>query len=783
MSSYLSALGLNRLEHHFSIRKNVSFISFFTFAAALLLVVGCSNPDKNETDATETLENLQQTAFRIRSDFNAPLNADKGWATDLNQATVVQADQPFRLRFEVEGSSQSEQQFGLQYRRNNSSWEPLTAEDFPYPIKKRILDFSSSSNEPLSDRWHFIQGSQALMSVPTDNDEAVLRVATQQNPLLALGQYQIHWEAEEFAAVMRLQDASQAGIVFGYVDADNYFRVDVVANSAINIVRTHRGEESVVASHEVDVKSNQWIEVKVVVVDSEVTVEYEWDEFIQGIELTENLGNNIPKSLLGIYLPAKSTVEFEEFEISGEAHSPIVSIMSSDVFDYGDPTQDILQASTLPFTGGSAIDYAPTSSKWAASLAQSEWEFPIVIRRIADGAVLNKTGDTFEFRMVDSQGKPLQAKHTPLVTVEVPEGHLGGTFVETPTRIGPWEASNGDLYFLMEPSETDNMMMTVKSTDGGRTWRELDGTNRPQTGDLEGVSSTHVGDEIHTLHQTSDHVFYHVFRTSDHPTHPDTWAITDEKLASPQEPPVQVSDLAVRSDGSVVGVYGNLQKILFRIRSPEGQWSEETIIDQELAGDLSGPVVVRSKNDTVHLAYTSIDGSAWYRQILANGQLTERTLVASGLGTEVEDAGSILPLVYLDESDTVSIIYRLSNGELWERLGNAEGKLSKATQVTRRSVVQNAADSEQVGADAIGYGSGVHVVFIEQDTGRIFYTYRNENTWSEPSLQVDGVNALWVRGNLIKQTDKGAVYGYIYDAGSMGGSGMNKYAEVALPAR
>ncbi|GAC13929.1 hypothetical protein [Aliiglaciecola lipolytica] len=783
MSNYLIALRLNRLKHHFSIRKNVSFISFLTFAATLLLVVGCSNPNKNKTDTTDTLENLQQTAFRIRSDFNAPLNSAKGWATDLNKATVVQADQPFRLRFEVEGSSQSEQQFGLQYRRNKTSWEPLTAEDFPYPIKKHLLDFSTSSNLNLTDRWRFIQGSEAVMSLPMENGEGFLRVATQESPLLALGQYKIHWEAEEFAAVMRLPEASQAGIVFGYVDAENYYRVDVIANGAIKIVRIHKDEESTVSSREVYVKSNQWIEVKVVMQGSEVTVEYEWDDYIQGIEFTEDVGNNIPSSLLGIYLPAKSTVEFEEFEIAGEARSPRVSIMSSHVFDYGDPTQDILQASMLPFTGGSAIDYAPISPEWVASSAQSEWEFPIVIRRISDDALLNETGDTFEFRMVDSQGKPLQAKQNPLVTVNVPAGHLGGTFVETPVRIGPWEAANGDLYFLMEPSETDNMMMTVKSTDGGKTWRELDGTNRPQTGDLEGVSSTHDDYKIHTLHQTSDHVFYHVFRTSDHPTHPDTWAITDEKLASPQEPPVQVSDLAVRSDGSVVGVYGNLQKILFKIRSPEGQWSEETIIDQELAGDLSGPVVVRSKNDVVHLAYTSIDGSAWYLQILANGQLTERTLVASGLGTEVEDAGSILPLVYLDELDMVSIIYRLSNGELWERLGDAKGKLSKAIQVTRRSVVQNAADSEQVGADAIGYGSSVHVVFIEQDTGRIFHTYRNENTWSEPSLQVDGVNALWVRGNLIKKTDQGAVYGYIYDAGSMGGSGMNKYAEVALPKR
>ena len=131
----------------------------------------------------------------------------------------------------------------------------------------------------------------------------------------------------------------------------------------------------------------------------------------------------------------------------------------------------------------------------------------------------------------------------------------------------------------------------------------------------------------------------------------------------------------------------------------------------------------------------------------------------------------------------MSIIYRLDNGELWERRVDAAGALSSAVRVTRRAVVTNAADAEQVGADAIGYGASVHVLFIEEGTGRLFHTWRNaDGDWSTPTLEVDDADVQWVRGAVVKQHDKGAFYGYIYDAGSQGGSGMNRYAEQPLPA-
>ena len=75
-----------------------------------------------------------QPGFRVRSDFTAPLNADQGWAGALNEDVTINADRPFRVRFEVEGGGASgSQQFRLQYRRNGGDWTDVEAHDFPKP--------------------------------------------------------------------------------------------------------------------------------------------------------------------------------------------------------------------------------------------------------------------------------------------------------------------------------------------------------------------------------------------------------------------------------------------------------------------------------------------------------------------------------------------------------------------------------------------------------------------------------------------------------------------------
>ncbi|HKK93137.1 MAG TPA: sialidase family protein [Longimicrobiales bacterium] len=461
-----------------------------------------------------------------------------------------------------------------------------------------------------------------------------------------------------------------------------------------------------------------------------------------------------------------------------EIASPITSIVSSDVWSHGEPTEDLLGPGDIPFSGGSGISLRPSPLLRTLPAGSTEWEWPLVIRYFSDGATRVGEGDTFEYRLTDWSGTPLDGP-TARVTATVPEGHLGGTFVETPGRIGPFQAASGDLYFIQEPSETYNVFMIVKSEDGGRTWVEADGANRPPNGDLEAVSAVRVDDVIHIIH-LSDETWYYRFNTSDHASAPDSWAERDFTLAPDRDPPTQVTALAARSDGSLVAIYGGDVKLHYRIRSAAGEWGEEATIDAATPDTLSGPVVVTAEDDAIHLAYVNLAGNGWVRRILPDGSLTTRTRFAAGLGTREVDRVAILPLVRLG-SGAVSIVYRPEDGRLLERRLSPTGALGRPTVVTSVRVASGPVDSDQVTADAIGVGDDVHALFVEEATGSLWHVVRPAGEpWGTPRPVMDGIEGQWVRGARVEGRDGESAYGFVVDTGSWGGSGMNRYGEVPI---
>jgi len=188
---------------------------------------------------------------------------------------------------------------------------------------------------------------------------------------------------------------------------------------------------------------------------------------------------------------------------------------------------------------------------------------------------------------------------------------------------------------------------------------------------------------------------------------------------------------------------------------------------------------VLGASDTVHLAYYGTDGSIWYRRFLPDGTLTPRQQLATGAGTSRAEYGAVLPLLYNSRRNEVIIIYRLANGNLWERRVVNDSSPTPAARVTDRNVVTDAVDSQQPGADAVLDGETVHVLFIEQSSRSIFSTH-DQGGWQAPNLQVDNILGSWVRGNVYTRKDGVKVYGYVYDAGSDGGAGMNRFDEIVL---
>lgn len=753
--------------------KAMKNILIFTLFSITLLLTAC-------TGSPSQLDGSGTPGFRVRSDFDASLNSEQGWAGALNENVTVYADQPFRIRFELERppGPASGQQFRLQYRRNSGVWTNVEAHDFPHPERDISVDFSRFEAGTQPDGWTVVKGNSSGMAIETDKHQNVLRAKADQEPLVGL--YTPPWDVTEMTSQFRLAPNNHNGIAFvmGYADINNYCRIQLDPNpGTIRVSHFINGIETKLAEKHTEIPLGQWLEIEIQNENRSIEVNFQNDL----LEMDVKLDSDILHSNLGFQVPSNTTIDFQQFSFAGEAKSPRVSIISCPGFEHGMPTNDLVKGSTASFQAGTGISLAELTPVWSGANAHGEFEWPVVIRRFADGAVTNNSDDTFEFRMVDADGAAPGIDNIPVLRFSIPLGHVGGTFVENPGRIGPWQASNGDLYFMMEPAETDNLFMMIKSTDNGRTWREFDGENRPRTNDLESVDSRLVGNTIHIIHQVTRSARYHTFRTSDHPTHPDTWAIRDE-VAGSVDAIAQTASMVVRSDGSIVAFYLGQEKLHYSIRSSDGTWSQVRTLDSKLQPNQAGPQAVLGKNDIIHLAYYGTDGTIWYRRFLPNETLTPRQLLATGAGNSRAEYGAVLPLLYNPNKDEVVIIYRLATGNLWERRIINDAPLTDAVMVTDLKVVTDAVDSQQAGADATLEGETVYVLFIEESSRSIFSIHDNGG-WQHAKPQVVNILGAWVRGNVYTRKDGVRVYGYIYDAGSDGGAGLNRFGELVFNGR
>ena len=460
--------------------------------------------------------------------------------------------------------------------------------------------------------------------------------------------------------------------------------------------------------------------------------------------------------------------------------TPDLSLLATAPYADGEETEDLLQSSKLGHEEGIGLKGLQATPLFQLSGQSTEWEWPLVIRRFFDGAGLNEDGLEFEIRLVDALGHPLPSLQPIVLTGYAAAGHLGGTFIETPGRIGPYQRSDGRLYFLMEPTETFNSFMMVASDDHGVSWREIDGAGRPSIGDLEGVGSVFKDGIIHIVHQTSDEVVYHAFATEDSARGADGWIVDSQLIAEPTEPPTQSAAMATRGDGSLVVVYGNLSGGFLHLSGADFQWATTPIdLETKAVTGLSGFQVATGTDGDSFVVFTAEDGSGWMRILNSEGVLSEPLLITQGLGLDEAENGAILPII-TQPSGGILLIYRKEDGSLWERSWGRNQEFGIARSIPGATAVSGAVDSDQVGADAIEFEGTVHLLHIDGATRSINYNRRAlDGAWSANQRLISEIDAAWVRGNVINNEDGERVYGFVYDAGSQGGAGMNRYDTVS----
>jgi hypothetical protein len=169
---------------------------------------------------------------------------------------------------------------------------------------------------------------------------------------------------------------------------------------------------------------------------------------------------------------------------------------------------------------------------------------------------------------------------------------------------------------------------------------------------------------------------------------------------------------------------------------------------------------------------------------LPDNSLTPPQQFAQNLGTSEDEMITILPLVYLPEKETTVAVFRQSDEYLYLSSKSTNNSWSEPVKVSDRPVVTNAVDSDQTGADAVAWQGKIIISFIAEEDRNIYLTTIgdfNQHTVSE--LIVPNIDGSWVRGNILSRQKNAPVYGLVYDAGSKGGSGYNKYISLDIKTK
>lgn len=373
---------------------------------------------------------------------------------------------------------------------------------------------------------------------------------------------------------------------------------------------------------------------------------------------------------------------------STRTNTGLVEAVDSKQYADADATTDILIGSSAPFIAGEGVENDNLASVGPIHGEHTEIEFCLLLHRIADGPVFLNDGDTIQFRMVQSDNTLLDAYiNTPTVTVNYPAGLIGGCYIENPGNIGPFLDGNDNLYFVVEPTETDNQMLMMKSTDSGDTWSEVDGANRPSTADLEGVHIIQLSTQLFIFHNkgTSGDVRLHIFDTSDAGATADTWTTTDEQIdAGLLDNFDQQIAAFERSDGSIVCAYSgdhddpatSPHEVWYNIRSSGGTWGTPALLWKVTGNDYGGVVgCIDPVNDHVYFfscdsTNGDIDGKRINGSTDAMEDLFGNSTTSSAEGTVVDTN------VRLDEQNHTIPIFFDSNKILigWQDATTEDGE-------------------------------------------------------------------------------------------------------------
>lgn len=494
---------------------------------------------------------------------------------------------------------------------------------------------------------------------------------------------------------------------------------------------------------------------------------------------------------------------------TAENGSTPITYEPSTQYTNGAATTNTLSGSSETFTAGDGVEDAELTGTIALQSQHTECEWCLLIQNffgtLATSIYQVAINDTIQLRVVESDGTVLDSYDNSLtITVLGNDYYIGGCSPEAVHNWGPFIDANGNIYTVIEGfSDGDTWFGVIKSTDGGKTWAEMDGSNRPAKGDLESLDIFQDADNetLHIVHDATSAAsgeMYHTFYTSDHATLGDTWGLTNNKIVSSQAKTDHSMSVVARSDGTVVAFWrgtdgSSYERIYYDIRSG-GSWGGTPILlDNTATTHFSAVRAVLGKSDDIEIFYKDSSNDVIYHKTLnssdvLSGRESVMTDAKSG-GTDYQDAMTSA-VHYLDGTDSVAIIGVLDDSDSYVytiRVVNG-GTPDTREQASDYTVLNSpgATGSEQPVAD----------LAVDESTKTVYFLYADLTTqdiwrdvdvddggWGTDEEELDGVTIDWLRCRVITHSAGNGgkkVLAYLYDNGSDGFSGKIWYGEYEL---
>ena len=371
-------------------------------------------------------------------------------------------------------------------------------------------------------------------------------------------------------------------------------------------------------------------------------------------------------------------------------------------------------------------------------------------------------------------------------------GLIDGIEIESHDRVAPVVDAKGNLYRVTEGSlAAGNRPRMMKSADGGRTWEEQDAANRPTTGDLEGGWLLQDGPSLWFAWQKGRTVHLTKYRTSDHPTKPDTYEIQREDVASPESPGPQYASLAKNADGSLWVAHGTTPsggpRTALVKRSASGSYGTPIVIDTRTA--TTAPQLIKGSGDMTHLFYKDhTNNRVYWRTLTTSGTLSAPVRVDSG-GTHKLETAITNAVAFVDNGVQVLVVAFADPSGILRSVEIRNGVVGPEQVVSATAVTTNPGPTTNLAAVAHLAVAGTTVVAMWSDAanGHVYRDQRRSGgSWGTDVITVDtgsGTSkaAWYVYANTLGQSADRARIGFTYDLGPHVDDDSNiMYDEVSI---